>query len=166
MQRARSSDLWISSLTCSRLSWAGWYVEWDLNFCCTVLFIATMLYVAVSCMHNNVIYKYVWACTSRCEQIILPISSTTLFSVLIKTIWYLPDATIAWLCSDATYNIEAIYNIVQQKFCLLLHEQVQYNCCWYLWFVYNEWSTEQTIWLWESLVGFIFLGRKWCYIFL
>ena len=22
----------------------------------------------------------------------------------------------AWLCSDATYNIEAIYNIVQQKF--------------------------------------------------
>ena len=28
----------------------------------------------------------------------------------------MPDATIAWLCSDATYNIEAIYNIVQQKF--------------------------------------------------
>ena len=26
------------------------------------------------------------------------------------------DATIAWWCSDATYNIEAIYNIVQQKF--------------------------------------------------
>ena len=22
----------------------------------------------------------------------------------------MPDATIAWLCSDATYNIEAIYN--------------------------------------------------------
>ena len=28
----------------------------------------------------------------------------------------MPDATIAWLCSDAKYNIEAIYNIVQQKF--------------------------------------------------
>ena len=28
----------------------------------------------------------------------------------------MPDATIAWLCSDATYNIEAIYNTVQQKF--------------------------------------------------
>ena len=28
----------------------------------------------------------------------------------------MPDAAIAWLCSDATYNIEAIYNIVQQKF--------------------------------------------------
>ena len=28
----------------------------------------------------------------------------------------MPDATIAWLRSDATYNIEAIYNIVQQKF--------------------------------------------------
>ena len=28
----------------------------------------------------------------------------------------MPDKTIAWLCSDAMYNIEAIYNIVQQKF--------------------------------------------------
>ena len=28
----------------------------------------------------------------------------------------MPDATIAWLCSDATYNITAIYNIVQQKY--------------------------------------------------
>ena len=28
----------------------------------------------------------------------------------------MPDATTAWLCSDATYNIEAIYNTVQQKF--------------------------------------------------
>ena len=27
----------------------------------------------------------------------------------------MPDATIAWLWSDATYNIEAIYNIVQHK---------------------------------------------------
>ena len=26
------------------------------------------------------------------------------------------DATIAWLCSEATYNIEAIYYNVQQKF--------------------------------------------------
>ena len=26
------------------------------------------------------------------------------------------DATIAWLCSDATYKIEAIHNTVQQKF--------------------------------------------------
>ena len=26
------------------------------------------------------------------------------------------DATIRWLCSDATYNIEAIYNVVRQKF--------------------------------------------------
>ena len=44
----------------------------------------------------------------RCEHIILPISSTTIFFVLIKTIWYLPYATIAWLCSEATYNIKAI----------------------------------------------------------
>ena len=28
----------------------------------------------------------------------------------------MPDATIPWLCTDATYNIEAIYNTVQQKF--------------------------------------------------
>ena len=28
----------------------------------------------------------------------------------------MPDATIAWLCSDAKYNIEPIYNTVQQKF--------------------------------------------------
>ena len=28
----------------------------------------------------------------------------------------MPDATILWLCSDATYTIEAIYNTVQQKF--------------------------------------------------
>ena len=30
--------------------------------------------------------------------------------------YIIPDATIAWLCSDTTYNIEAIYNTVQQKF--------------------------------------------------
>ena len=28
----------------------------------------------------------------------------------------MPDATIAWLCSDATYNIEALYDTEQQKF--------------------------------------------------
>ena len=28
----------------------------------------------------------------------------------------MPDATIAWLYSDATYNIEALYNTVPQKF--------------------------------------------------
>ena len=28
----------------------------------------------------------------------------------------MPGVTIAWLCSDAVYNIEAIYNTVQQKF--------------------------------------------------
>ena len=28
----------------------------------------------------------------------------------------MPDTTIAWLCSDATYYIEAIYNTEQQKF--------------------------------------------------
>ena len=27
----------------------------------------------------------------------------------------MPDAAIAWICSDATYNTEAIYNIVQQR---------------------------------------------------
>ena len=43
------------------------------------------------------------------------ISSTTIFSVLINQIWYIPDAIITWLCSGATYNIEAIYNIVQQE---------------------------------------------------
>ena len=73
-----------------------------------------MLYVAVSCMHNNVISKYVWACASRCEHIILPISSTTIFSVLIKTKWYMLGANIRWLCSDATYNIEAIRGLSQK----------------------------------------------------
>ena len=29
---------------------------------------------------------------------------------------YMPDASIVWLCSDTTYNIEAIYNTVQQKY--------------------------------------------------
>ena len=33
-----------------------------------------------------------------------------------KTIWYIPDTTIAWLCNGVTYNIEAMYNFVQQKF--------------------------------------------------
>ena len=80
-----------------------------------MLFIATALYVAVSCMHINVIWKYVWACASRCEHIILPISSTTIFTVLIKTIWCMPYASIAWLCSDATYNIEAINITVSSK---------------------------------------------------
>ena len=28
----------------------------------------------------------------------------------------MPDVTIAWLFSDAAYNIEAVYNTVQQKF--------------------------------------------------
>ena len=28
----------------------------------------------------------------------------------------MPDATIAWLCIDMTYNSEAVYNTVQQKF--------------------------------------------------
>ena len=28
----------------------------------------------------------------------------------------MPDATIAWVCSDTTKNFEDIYNIVQQKF--------------------------------------------------
>ena len=60
-------------------------------------------------------------CASRFEHIILLISPTNIFSVLIKTILYMPDATIAWLCSDATYNIEAIYNTVQQKFNPTLH---------------------------------------------
>ena len=55
--------------------------------------------------------KYVWGCASGCVHIILPISLTTIFSVLIKTKWYKPDATIAWLCSDATYNI-LVYNTV------------------------------------------------------
>ena len=27
----------------------------------------------------------------------------------------MPDETIAWLCSDAMYNIETIYNIVQKN---------------------------------------------------
>ena len=45
-------------------------------------------------------------------QVDVKISPTTIFSVLIKTIWYMLDATIAWLCSDATYNIVALYNTV------------------------------------------------------
>ena len=28
----------------------------------------------------------------------------------------MPDVTLAFLCSDAAYNIEAIYNTVQQMF--------------------------------------------------
>ena len=45
-------------------------------------------------MHNNFILKYVCARASRCEHIILPISSTAIFSVLIKKkIRYMLDAT-------------------------------------------------------------------------
>ena len=44
-QWARTSNLWISSLTHSLLSYVGRYVEWDLNFYCTLLYIATMLHL-------------------------------------------------------------------------------------------------------------------------
>ena len=42
---ARTSNLWIPSLTRSPLSYLGRYVEWDLNVYCTVLYIATMLHL-------------------------------------------------------------------------------------------------------------------------
>ena len=44
-QWARTSNLWISSLIRSLLSYVGRYVEWDLNFYCTVIYIATMLHL-------------------------------------------------------------------------------------------------------------------------
>ena len=42
---ARTSNLWIPSLTRSLLSYVGRYVEWDLNFYCTLLYIAKMLHL-------------------------------------------------------------------------------------------------------------------------
>ena len=53
-----------------------------------MLFIATMLYVAVSCMHDIIMLfknKYERVLIDV-RIIILPISPTTIFSVLIKTI--------------------------------------------------------------------------------
>ena len=44
-QWARTSKLWISSLTRSLLSYIGRYVEWNLIFYCTLLYIATMLHL-------------------------------------------------------------------------------------------------------------------------
>ena len=39
--------------------------------------------------------------SGRCEHIILPTSSTAIFSVLIKKrVLYMLDSTTAWLCSD------------------------------------------------------------------
>ena len=35
---ARTSNLWIPSLTCSLLSYVGRYVEWNSNFYCAVLY--------------------------------------------------------------------------------------------------------------------------------
>ena len=64
-QWARTSNFWISSLTRSLLSYVGRYVEWDLNFYCTVLYIATMLHLAAeprgrpvaSCMYHIIFIK-------------------------------------------------------------------------------------------------------------
>ena len=44
-QWARTSNLWMSILTWSLLSYVVRYVEWDLHFYCTVLYIATMLHL-------------------------------------------------------------------------------------------------------------------------
>ena len=51
------------------------YVEWDLNFYCTLLIIVTMLTLLCHACIIIVIWKYVWECASRCEHINLPISS-------------------------------------------------------------------------------------------
>ena len=44
-QWARTSNLWIPSLIRSLLSYVERYVDWDLNFYCTVLYIATKLHL-------------------------------------------------------------------------------------------------------------------------
>ena len=44
-QLTRTINLWIPSLTRSLLSYVGRYVEWDLNLYCTLLCIATIVYL-------------------------------------------------------------------------------------------------------------------------
>ena len=89
----RTSNLWISGLTRSRLSYMGKYAERDLNFYCTV----SAIYSYNVLPHCVILYKKnVWVRASRCEHIILSISSTAIFSILIKKIiitWYMLDAT-------------------------------------------------------------------------
>ena len=55
-QWARTRDLWISSLARSPLSYIGRYVEWDLNFYCTLIYIATMQNRAVDKLHQACIF--------------------------------------------------------------------------------------------------------------
>ena len=57
-QWARTSNLWIPSLSCSLLSNVGRYVEWDLNFYCTV-------YIKLQCytsLQNRAIDQLHQAC--------------------------------------------------------------------------------------------------------
>ena len=60
--------------------------------------------------------KYVWACAWRWEHNY--ISSNFINDNIFwfyKTIWYMPDTTIAGLCTDAIYSIIAIYNTVSKS---------------------------------------------------
>ena len=59
--------------------------------------------------------RYLWARASRCEHIILPISSTAIFSVLIKIIWYMLDTTAPPRGSALRCNIAAIYIALYSK---------------------------------------------------
>ena len=58
-QWARTSNIWITVQTRSLLSYVGRYVEWDLNFYCTMQYVhvVTNLHVTASCEHNNFISK-------------------------------------------------------------------------------------------------------------
>ena len=49
-QWVRTSNLWITGLTCYQLSYIRKYVEWDFNFYCTVLYIATLYNVTPHCV--------------------------------------------------------------------------------------------------------------------
>ena len=78
-----------------------------------------MLYVAVSCMHDIIMLI-----KNMHERVLVDVSiyNSSNFTKdyifcfnknnMIHAWWNY----IVWLCSDATYNIEVIYNTVQQKF--------------------------------------------------
>ena len=67
---ARTSNLWIPSLTRSPLSYLGIYVEWDLNFYCTVLYLATMLHLTAEPRGRPVASRMNEACTFIKTEII------------------------------------------------------------------------------------------------
>ena len=85
---ARTSNLWIKVILLSQLSYVGRYVEWDLNIINTVQRLS-LLRSYTSLRHECILIllkRYVWTRSSRCEHLILPITSTAIF--LIKRLYF------------------------------------------------------------------------------